>query len=236
MAFDLLQSTARSWGLQFDETQLNCFERYAAELRDWNERVNLTAVTDLEEIERRHFLDSLTCAFAWQGPPPDSLVDIGAGAGFPGVPLKILWPEVRLTLVESIGKKAAFLRHLVDVLQLRDVEVITGRAEEIGRDPAHRERYDLAVARAVAALNVLAEYCLPLVRVGGMFLAPKGSDIEEELKAGRRAFGQLGGSLHEVYDVEIPGLPPRVLVAVEKLRPTSPTFPRRPGIPAKKPL
>src|SRR3954454_24022869 len=179
---NLLATTAAAWGHPLSPVQLDQFDIYAAELRRWNERVNLTAIADESGIITRHFLDSLRCANSW-GDPPGSLVDIGAGAGFPGLPLKILRPELQLTLVESIAKKAAFLRHIVDTLGLTDVEIVIARAEAAGRDPAQRERYDVAVARAVAELRVLAEYCLPLCRIGGRFLAPKGARIEQEVQA-----------------------------------------------------
>jgi 16S rRNA (guanine527-N7)-methyltransferase len=164
------------------------------------------------------------------------LIDIGAGAGFPGLPLKILRPELRLTLVESIAKKAAFLRHIAETLGLADVEVVVARAEVVGRDPAHRERYAVAAARAVAELRVLAEYCLPLCRVGGRFLAPKGSSAGDEVQAALPAIERLGGRLAAVEPVDLPGLEPRTLVVVEKIGPTPPQYPRAPGVPAKRPL
>ena len=167
---------------------------------------------------------------------PQSLVDVGAGAGFPGLPLKILRPELQLTLVESIAKKAAFLRHIVDTLALSNVEIVVARAEMAGRDPAQRERYDVAVARAVAELRVLAEYCLPLCRIGGRFLAPKGARIENELQAALPAIAQLGGRLVAIEPVELSELEPRTLVIIEKITSTPPQYPRAPGVPAKRPL
>ena len=232
---NLLATTAAAWGHPLSPAQLDQFDVYAAELRRWNERVNLTAIADETGIVTRHFLDSLRCAQSW-GDAPQSLVDIGAGAGFPGLPLKILRPELQLTLVESIAKKAAFLRHMVDTLGLTDVEIVIARAEAAGRDPAQRERYDVAVARAVAELRVLAEYCLPLCRIGGRFLAPKGARIEDELQAALPAIRQLGGRLLAVEPVELPELEPRTLVIVEKITPTPPEYPRAPGVPAKRPL
>lgn len=232
---NLLANTAAAWGLTLSPAQLEQFDSYAAELRRWNEQINLTAIADTPGIVTRHFLDSLRCATSW-GDAPGSLVDIGAGAGFPGLPLKILRPELQLTLVESIAKKAAFLRHIVDTLGLTNVEVIVARAEAVGRDPAQRERYAVAVARAVAELRVLAEYCLPLCRVGGRFLAPKGARIEEELQAALPAIAQLGGRLVAIEPVALPELEPRTLVIVEKISPTPPQYPRAAGVPAKRPL
>jgi 16S rRNA (guanine527-N7)-methyltransferase len=232
---DILATTAAAWGIPLSQAQIDQFASYAAELRRWNERVNLTAITGEREVVLRHFLDSLRCALSW-GEPPRSLIDIGAGAGFPGLPLKILKPDLRLTLVESIAKKAAFLQHIADTLGLADVQVLVARAEAVGRDPAHRERYGVATARAVAELRVLAEYCLPLCRVGGRFLAPKGARIDEEVRAAGAAIDKLGGRLLAVEPVEIPGLEPRSLVVVEKVRATPPQYPRAPGVPVKRPL
>lgn len=232
---NLLANTAAAWGLTLSPAQLDQFDTYATELRRWNERVNLTAITDETGIVTRHFLDSLRCAQSW-GSAPQRMVDIGAGAGFPGLPLKILRPALQLTLVESIAKKAVFLRHIVDTLGLTNVEIIVARAEDAGRDPAQRERYDVAVARAVAELRVLAEYCLPLCRIGGRFLAPKGARIEDEVQAALPAITQLGGRLVAIEPVELPELAPRTLVIIEKIARTPPQYPRAPGTPAKQPL
>jgi 16S rRNA (guanine527-N7)-methyltransferase len=232
---DLLATTAAAWGHPLSPLQLDQFDVYTAELRRWNERINLTAIADEPSIVTRHFLDSLRCADSW-GSAPRSLVDIGAGAGFPGLPLKILRPELQLTLVESIAKKAAFLRHMVDTLALTNVDIVIARAEAAGRDPAQRERYDVAVARAVAELRVLAEYCLPLCQIGGRFLAPKGARIEDELQAALPAIAQLGGRLVAIEPVALPELEPRTLVIIEKINPTPPQYPRAPGVPAKRPL
>jgi len=154
--------------------QVSSFEIYEQELLQWNEKFNLTAIRDPEGVRTRHFLDSLTCLVEMSNNPPQRLIDIGTGAGFPGIPLKIVLPAMQLTLVESIGKKAQFCSHVVELLNLDHVEVLTKRAEEVGHMPAHRESYDWAVARAVAALPVLVEYLLPLVKVGGFILAQKG--------------------------------------------------------------
>jgi 16S rRNA (guanine527-N7)-methyltransferase len=234
-ASDLLATTTAAWELPLTATQLDQFALYAAELRRWNARVNLTAITGETEIVTRHFLDSLRCALSW-GDAPQSLVDVGAGAGFPGLPLKILCPELRLTLIESLAKKAAFLDHMAGLLGLSAVEVVVGRAEAAGRDPARRERYDVAVARAVAELRVLAEYCLPLCRVGGRFLGPKGAQIEGEVQAAQRALDRLGGRIVAVEQVQLPGVEPRSLVVVEKVATTPPEYPRAAGVPAKRPL
>lgn len=187
---------------------------------------------------RKHFLDSLTCTYAWREmEPPASLIDIGTGAGFPGIPLKILMPGLRLTLVESIGKKADFCRHIVDTLLLENVEVITARAEEVGAQDTHREMYDAATARAVAQLNILAEYLLPLVRVGGFAIAQKGSTAPAESQQANRAITILGGVIRPLIPVTLPRVEEaRYLVVMKKIKPTPAAYPRRVGIPSRKPL
>lgn len=231
----MLLDIAHAWGLRLDRRQIEQFARYSAELRAWNTRVNLTAITDEEGIVARHFLDSLRCALSW-GDAPSSLIDVGSGAGFPGLPLKILRPELRVTLVESVGKKAAFLQHMVAVLNLRDVTVLTARAETVGRDPQHREQYDVVTARAVAELATLVEYCLPLCRVHGRVLAPKGSDIADEIARAHAAIERLGGQLIGVEPVAIPGVEPRTLVVIAKVAPTPAAYPRAVGVPARRPI
>ncbi len=226
---------AGSWGLHLDQRQIEQFARYSAELRAWNTRINLTAITDEREIVICHFLDSLRCALSW-GEHPSRLIDVGSGAGFPALPLKILLPELHVTLVESVGKKAAFLRHIIATLDLRDVTVVTARAEVVGRDPRHREQYDVVTARAVAELAILAEYCLPFCAIGGRVLAPKGSDVDDEVARARVAIARLGGQLLNVEPVDIPGVEPRTLVVIAKIAPTPPAYPRAVGVPVKRPL
>ncbi len=236
----LLAQEAGRLGLALNARQLDLFRRYYRELLAWNERVNLTRIVQWEAVQVQHMLDSLTCALvlppaAWQG--GYAVVDVGAGAGFPGLPLRILLPDCRLTLIESVAKKAAFLTHVVGALSLSGVTVLAGRVEEAGRHPDHRERYDLAVGRAVAALPTLVEYGLPLVRIGGLLVAHKGREVAAEVAAAGPALQLLGGRLHEVRPLELPGLEgPRHLVVVEKVAPTPARYPRRPGLPAKRPL
>lgn len=225
-------------GVELSPVQEESFRVYARELLIWNERINLTAIREPADIIRKHFLDSLTCTFAWREmEPPASLIDIGTGAGFPGIPLKILMPGLRLTLVESIGKKADFCRHIVDTLLLENVEVITARAEEIGAQDTHREMYDAATARAVAQLNILAEYLLPLVRVGGFAIAQKGNTAPAESQQANRAITILGGVIRPLIPVTLPRVEEaRYLVVMKKIKPTPAAYPRRVGIPSRKPL
>jgi 16S rRNA (guanine527-N7)-methyltransferase len=229
-AFNLL-------GIRLTARQISAFQRYEAKLLDWNARHNLTAIRDTEGIRTKHFLDSLTCMLAWRDNPPNSLIDIGTGAGFPGIPLKIMQPALALTLVESVGKKAEFCRHVAQTLGLERVEVLQTRAEEVGLLPKHREHYDWAVARAVANLPILVEYLLPLVRVGGSILAQKGDSGPAEAHVSEKAIRMLGGRLRQLMKVSLPGVAEdRYLVIIDKVAATPPNYPRRVGIPTKKPL
>ena len=213
---------------------LATFER---ELMDWNQKFNLTAIRDVESIRTKHFLDSFSCVQAWKANPPFRLVDVGTGAGFPGIPLKIIYPAMQLTLVESVGKKAKFCRHIVDVLGLENVTVIHSRAEDLGQKGGHRESYDWAVARAVANLNVLSEYLLPLVKIGGTVLAQKGESGPAEAQSAEKAMKLLGGKLKKLIPVNLPGVADdRYLVLVDKVAATPPKYPRSAGMAAKTPL
>jgi 16S rRNA (guanine527-N7)-methyltransferase len=224
-------------GIHLTTAQVESFRRYEQELLEWNARFNLTAIRDSEGIRIKHFLDSLSCVLALRDTPVKSLVDIGTGAGFPGIPLKILQPALRLTLVESVGKKAGFCRHVVETLRLENVEVVQMRAEDIGQAAAHREKYDWAVARSVASMPVLLEYLLPLVHIGGHMLAQKGENGPAETHASGYALQMLGGCLRQVIPVRLPGIvEDRYLVVVDKIAATPAVYPRRAGLPAKKPL
>jgi 16S rRNA (guanine527-N7)-methyltransferase len=225
-------------GLRLSPRQLAAFERYEQELLSWNEKFNLTAIRDSEGVRTKHFLDSLSCLLVMQENLPLRLVDIGTGAGFPGIPLKIALPNLQqLTLVESVGKKADFCRHIVETLGLEHVDVQTGRAEELGQARPFREHYDWAVARAVASLPVLVEFLLPLVRIGGSILAQKGESGPAEAHTAARAIQLLGGRLRTVQKLNLPGVvEDRYLVVVDKIAATPPGYPRRVGLPAKRPI
>jgi 16S rRNA (guanine527-N7)-methyltransferase len=233
----LSQYAQRQLGLHLSRSQLSALALYEHELLGWNTRFNLTAIRDPEEVHTKHFLDSLTCLLAMRETPLGRLIDVGTGAGFPGIPLKIMLPKTQLTLVESVGKKAEFCRHVVKILDLEGVEVVQVRAEVIGQDPDHRERYDWAVARAVAILPVLAEYLLPLVRVGGSMLAMKGESGPAEAHSAEHALKVLGGHLRQLLPVTLPGVAEeRYLVVIDKVAATPMAYPRKVGIPAKRPL
>jgi len=227
----------RLLGYELSPKLVAVLDWYARELAEWNKKVNLTAIRELEDIEIKHFLDSLSCLMVMQPAPGDRIVDVGTGAGFPGIPLKILYPQVRLTLIESIGKKVKFCRHIVRSLGLNDVDIVQSRAENVGRDPAYRERFDWAVARAVAVMPVLVEYLLPLLRVGGRAVIQKGESGPREAQDAVPAINLLGGRLSQVKALELPRVvETRHLVVVKKEAATPRQYPRRVGVPSKHPL
>lgn len=234
---DLAKLSYSLFGVRLAKDQMTALARYEQELLDWNSRFNLTSIVDPEQVRLKHFLDSFSCMLALRGTPVNKVIDVGSGAGFPGLPLKIILPQMQLTLIESVGKKASFCQHIVETLKLDKVTVIQERAEVVGQEPEHRERYDWAVARAVAILPVLMEFLLPLVRVGGGVLAMKGASAHAETQAGGRAISLLGGHLKSLIPVELPAVvEQRYLVVIEKIVATPPGYPRRVGVPAKKPL
>lgn len=233
----LAQDALSLLGIRLTPRQLSCFERYEQVLLEWNARFNLTAIREAEGIRSKHFLDSLTCTMAWRDAPPNHLIDVGTGAGFPGIPLKIYQPSLSLTLVESVGKKAEFCRHVAATLGMERVEVVQARAEEVGQMPKYREHFDWAVGRAVANLPILVEYLLPLVHIGGGVIAMKGQSGPAEAHASEKAIRLLGGRMRQLIKIDLPGVAEeRYLVVVDKVAATPANYPRRVGIPAKKPI
>lgn len=244
---------ARKLGLNLTADQVAMFRLYRNELGAWQPRVNLTAITDDEGIQTKHFLDSLSCLVAvaasqssTTAPTPQEaclfkpdtrVIDVGTGAGFPGLPLKIVCPGIRLTLLEATGKKVEFLKHIVKVLDLRGVTIIKGRAEELGHSSEHREKYDWAVARAVAEMPTLVEYLLPFAKISGKVLAQKGEDALAEVASAEAAITHLGGRLNRLIPLELTGIAEtRYLVLIDKVAASSDKHPRRPGMPAKHPI
>lgn len=229
---------ARKLGLELGVEQVQQFETYYQELVDWNQRMNLTAITNYEEAQIKHFLDSLTVLLAIETHHRDGrVIDIGTGAGLPGLPIKIALPATSVVLLEATAKKATFLEAVRQKLGLDDVEVVVGRAEEVAHQPKYRENFDVVLSRAVAALPALVELTLPFCRIGGRTVAQKKGNISLELSQAARAVTLLGGSLHEVKSVPLEELPDnRVLVVIDKVTATPPAYPRHPGLPAKRPI
>ncbi len=235
--FNYLKDERYTFGVCLDEAQLQEFEIYRDELKVWNEKFNITNITADDEIEIKHFLDSLSLFQTGLIQGPKRLMDVGTGGGFPGIPCKIANPQLSVTLLDSLNKRIVFLDHMVDTLMLHDVETIHGRAEELGRKKDYREQYDIVTSRAVASLDTLCEYCLPFVKVGGYFIAMKGSKADEELAEGKKAIAVLGGEYVETSEVALPELEwtPHLIV-IKKVKSTPKTYPRSGGKPKSKPL
>jgi len=241
MKLNKLIAGAGKLGIKLNSKQSEQFQIYYEELVEWNKRFNLTAITDYQEVQVKHFLDSLSIALALTEEelqkPDFNIVDIGTGAGFPGLPLKILLSEARLVFIESIGKKTTFLRHIVAGLGLDNVEVIQGRAEEMARSSLYREQFALAVSRAVAPLPALVELALPFCRIGGKFIAQKKGNVNAEINQADKATLTLGGKLSEVKRVELEELSDqRYLIVFAKISPTSEKYPRKPGLIRRRPI
>ncbi len=236
---EYLKSGAARLGLHLTSSQLGQFHTYYQELVEWNRRANLTSITDFKEVQIKHFLDSVTVTIAFKKPVNAgfSLIDVGSGGGFPGLPVKIAFPDIRLVLLEATGKKAAFLRHITELLGLEDVEIVTGRAEVIAHQAQYWQQFDIVLSRAVAPLATLAELCLPLCAIGGSFIAQKKGDADLELSQAAEAIAILGGSRPEIKMVDLKELSDRrYLVVINKVAPTPAKYPRRPGMPAKRPI
>lgn len=237
-AVEQLRAGARDYlGLTLTPSQLEAFAWYLDQLLLWNTRHNLTAIVEPSEIALKHFLDSLTLLPRLGRATGGRIIDIGTGAGFPGLPLRIVSESLRLTLVEATAKKVDFCRAVISGLSLRRVEVLHARAEDLGHLDEHRERYDVALGRAVAALPVLVEYLLPFVKVGGRVLAQKGEGGPAEAQQAEAAIRLLGGGLRQIHPVELPGVAEaRYILEIDKIAATPETYPRRAGIPTKRPL
>ena len=231
-----LSDYAKKAGFPLYDSQVLQFNRYAELLLSWNEKMNLTAITEPDEIISKHFADSLYgLPYLSAG---DRIIDVGTGAGFPGIPLKIARPDLSLTLLDSLNKRLTFLQEVVSSLKLSDVKTVHARAEEGAKKPSPlREQFDAATARAVANLGVLAEYCLPYVKVGGVFLAYKGGEVEDEAKNAKNAIATLGGELSEIAKYTLPDTDiTHSVVVIKKIKPTADIYPRQNGKITKKPL
>ncbi|MFC4558480.1 16S rRNA (guanine(527)-N(7))-methyltransferase RsmG [Virgibacillus kekensis] len=224
-------------GIELNEQQIDQFADYHRMLVEWNEKINLTALTEQEDVYLKHFYDSITPAFYHDFTDGLHICDVGAGAGFPSIPLKICFPHIKVTIVDSLNKRINFLNQLAAQLGLSDVAFIHDRAETFGKNAKHRELYDIVTARAVARMSVLSELCLPLVKKNGLFMAMKGSQTHEELKEAANAIELLGGEVQNVNTFSLPGEnSERSIVVVSKKRKTPKKYPRKPGTPNKDPL
>lgn len=237
MNVELFQSSLKEKGVQLSDKQLSQFERYYELLVEWNEKMNLTAITEKEEVYLKHFYDSVTAGFYFDFNQTISVCDVGAGAGFPAIPLKIVYPDIQLTVVDSLNKRIGFLQHVTDELGLENVSLHHDRAETFAQRPEFRQNFDLVMARAVARLSVLSELCLPLVKIGGHFLGMKGANLPEEVKEGEKAVKLLGGKIKDVHSFLLPiEESDRNIVIIEKVKDTPKKFPRKPGTPNKSPI
>ncbi|MFH1563502.1 MAG: 16S rRNA (guanine(527)-N(7))-methyltransferase RsmG [Nitrospirota bacterium] len=237
----LLKQGAGELEINLTDSQINVFFVYLDTLKIYNQQVHLTGIKTAKEIIIKHFLDSLTCSLGFNPINGMKIIDIGTGAGFPGVPLKICYPEINLTLLDSSEKQVDFLYHLKNQLGI-EFEILTGRAEDLGNKKAclvveYRERHDVVLARAVAKLNTLVECALPFLKIGGFFIAQKGLDVQNEVSQAQKAIEALGGRLREQKRITLPILhEERNLVIIEKIKPSPLEYPRRPGVPQRKPL
>ena len=224
-------------GIELSEHQQWQFERYFEILVEWNQKMNLTALTSESDVYLKHFYDSISAGFYYSFDEPKRVLDVGAGAGFPSLPMKIVFPNMHVTIIDSLKKRIGFLEHLATELGLKGVEFHHNRAEIAGQDPAYRENFDVVTARAVARLSVLSELCLPFAKKGGDFLAMKGAGAEEELKDAGKAIQTLGGAFGETYTFTLPEeQSERTIYLLHKERATPKKYPRKAGVPAKQPL
>lgn len=229
-----LKRKAKQIDIFLEEKQIEKFYQYMNLLLEWNEKMNLTAITDPKEIILKHFIDSLTMANKVK--EGETLIDVGTGAGFPGIPLAIVKQEVKITLLDSLNKRVHFLQEVIQVLQLNNIRAVHARVEEFAKNKKEREQYDIATSRAVAPLNVLAEYLLPLVKIGGKCVCMKGSNIEE-IKQAEKAVTLLGGEIKQIEEITLPESDmKRHIILLEKIKQTPSKYPRKPGTPSKEPI
>lgn len=233
--FDKFLEELDKISIELTDKQLDQFRTYYDMLVEKNKVMNLTAITEWDEVLEKHFLDSISLIRAVDLNENLSVMDMGTGAGFPGIPLKIAFPNLKVTLADSLNKRVLFLQEVIDTLELQDIDAIHGRAEDLARDKNYREQYDLSVSRAVANLSTLTEYCLPFVKLGGQFISYKSGDCEEEIAASKSAVFLLGGKIKDVVKFEL-GESGRSFIIIDKVKGTPKTYPRKAGTPSKKPL
>ena len=231
---EILDQAAKEYGVVLNEEQMVSFTQYFEILVEWNQKVNLTAITSPQDVAVKHMIDSLSCYDDEIFKVGAKIIDVGTGAGFPGLPLKIFRPDLRLTLFDSLNKRILFLKAAAEVLGINDIEFIHSRAEDGGKNVLFRERYDIVVSRAVARLNILCEWCLPFVAVGGFFIALKGQQYNLEVNDAQGAIKLLGGEITKVRNIKLPGIDDvRAVIYIKKIKKTPFAFPRRPGVAEK---
>ncbi|MGN0171042.1 MAG: 16S rRNA (guanine(527)-N(7))-methyltransferase RsmG [Lachnospiraceae bacterium] len=234
---ELLRTLAAKIPVELSDRMFDQFFTYYMLLIEKNKVMNLTAITQMDEVIRKHFIDSIMLSKAVDMDSIETVADMGTGAGFPGIPLKIVYPHLKITLMDSLAKRLRFLDEVIDALNLQDVETLHGRAEDIGQSPDYREKYDLCVSRAVANLSTLSEYCLPLVRTGGSFVSYKSGDVCQEVEIARKGISLLGGKDPDVIYFSLPETDMhRSFVRVDKIQKTPQKYPRKAGLPSKEPL
>lgn len=234
---DALEQAAKEYGVLLTTKQIIDFNKYFEALVEWNEKVNLTAITAPQDVAIKHMIDSLSCYDETIFKKGATLIDVGTGAGFPGLPLKIYRSDLQVTLFDSLNKRLLFLKAVADILGIDDIKFIHGRAEDGGKSKQLRENYDIAVSRAVARLNVLCEWCLPFVAVGGFFIALKGSQYSQEIEESQGAIRSLGGEIVKIENIKLPGLDDvRAVIYIKKIKKTPASYPRRSGTAEKNPL
>lgn len=233
----LLEIKLKELNIQINEIQKKQFDTFYSMLVEWNKVMNLTGITEYEEVIEKHFVDSLSIVNIFDLSEINTVIDVGTGAGFPGIPLKIAFPHLKITLLDSLNKRINFLDSVIDELKLDGIYTIHGRAEDFAKKDDYRERYDLCVSRAVANLSTLSEYCLPYIRVGGMFIPYKSGDVDDEVLESKKAISILGGKLDNVVKFQLPGTDiNRSFIKIEKIKNTGKKYPRKAGLPTKEPL
>lgn len=233
----LLEIKLKELNIQINEIQKKQFDTFYSMMVEWNKVMNLTGITEYEEVIEKHFVDSLSIVNIFDLSEVNTVIDVGTGAGFPGIPLKIAFPHLKITLLDSLNKRIHFLDSVIDELKLDGIYTIHGRAEDFAKKDDYRERYDLCVSRAVANLSTLSEYCLPYIRVGGMFISYKSGDVDDEVLESKKAISILGGKLDNVVKFQLPGTDiNRSFTKIEKIKNTGKKYPRKAGLPSKEPL
>lgn len=233
----IFENKLKELGIVLNDEQKRQFDSFYELLVEWNKVMNLTGITEYEEVNEKHFVDSLSITKAIDMNYVDNLIDIGTGAGFPGIPLKIAFPHLKVVLLDSLNKRIKFLNTVIEELELIDIETIHGRAEDFAKQGEYREQFDLCVSRAVANLSTLSEYCMPYIHTGGMFIPYKSGEIEEEVTGAKKAVHVLGGKIEDVVKFQLPGTEiGRSFVKIKKYQNTPKKYPRKAGLPAKEPI